>query len=671
MSGNLESIFGKGGFDAKRDIPQEMSSETQVREIVSRAGLNLPPTINPDGEIHKFPIDASDKKLSGWYAFHKNSYGICGCAGNFKSDLQINAKGQERPLSTSEIEEQNRLIQLAKEKRNAAQTAAHLNTAKEVQAIWKNAKPVPLDHPYIKRKGLSSTHGAKLFGDIIILPMFDAMGTLWSFERIFPSGEKKGWKGGKRKGNFWLIGDPKESNQIIIAEGFATAVTIQEQTGCPVVVAYGAHGLVPVTGIIRDLFSDKTIIIASDNDENKVSQTNAFKAQKEFGCRVEISPLSEEGNDFNDFYLSGGDIKAIFQPPADPWLKSANDLISKPTYVKWLIKHWWQKDSLIMVHGPSGSGKTFLVLDMALHLATGQEDWNGYKIRDCPVVYLAGEGHYGIAQRLKGWSQEKGISEINNFWVSKSGTNLNTDEGLSFVTNQVNSLPVKPGLIIVDTLHRFLDGNEDSAVDAKTMIDSCDKLKELYGCSVLLVHHTGLSENAQERGRGSGSWKGAMENEINVQEDNQVMTIKPMKMKDGAKEHPIYMDMSVITIKDWFDDDDDPVTSIVLSPTEKAQKSDKKETKKGEKIKLFEMVWRKSGEELANDLPYVTRSALKAFFDDMGGKSERTIKNYLNPSHEGGFINYMIINEILQKTLAGWTVIDPVLSSAMLLSKKP
>ena len=53
-----------------------------------------------------------------------------------------------------------------------------------------------------------------------------------------------------------------------------------------------------------------------------------------------------------------------------------------------------------MVHGPSGSGKTFVVLDWCLRIAAGLPSWNGNRVKEGGVVYLAGEGHWGTESEL-------------------------------------------------------------------------------------------------------------------------------------------------------------------------------------------------------------------------------------------------------------------------------
>jgi RecA-family ATPase len=65
-----------------------------------------------------------------------------------------------------------------------------------------------------------------------------------------------------------------------------------------------------------------------------------------------------------------------------------------------------------MVHGASGSGKTFVVLDWLLHIATGQPEWKGHKVKQGGVVYLAGEGHNGLKGRMAAWLQHYQVDPV-------------------------------------------------------------------------------------------------------------------------------------------------------------------------------------------------------------------------------------------------------------------
>lgn len=250
-----------------------------------------------------------------------------------------------------------------------------------------------------------------------------------------------------------------------------------------------------------------------------------------------------------------------------PWLVPFDELISKPAPVEWLVKRWLQARSLMMVHGPSGSGKTFVVLHWALSIASGMSEWMGHRIKPGPVVYLAGEGHTGLRGRVAAWRHHFEAEQLE-FYASHSACDLNTPEGMELAQSSLKQLERPPALVVVDTLHRFLDGDENSAKDAKTMIDACNKLMSEFNCAVLLVHHTGVADTAKDRARGSSAWRGALDIEINVSSQGKTITIKQMKSKDAELTKPVYVELQRVEIPGWYDEDREQITSAVIVESE-------------------------------------------------------------------------------------------------------
>lgn len=265
-----------------------------------------------------------------------------------------------------------------------------------------------------------------------------------------------------------------------------------------------------------------------------------------------------------------------------------------------------------MIHGPSGSGKTFVVLDMMLHVAAGRSEWNGFKVHPGPVVYLAGEGHQGLRARIAAWKRHNQVDKLN-MWLSRAGTDLNTAEGYQLVLEAVRALPERPVCIIVDTLHRFLAGDENSAQDAKTMIDACVSLSREFGCSVILVHHTGVSEEAQHRARGSSAWRGALDAEFSVvpaKEAGDPLQLVQRKQKDAELSDPMWMRLTRVDL-DWIDEDSERVSSAVatMCDPEDVAASQKREGKALARArKLFEDALLQVG-EMKGDKPFLKSSA--------------------------------------------------------------
>ena len=235
--------------------------------------------------------------------------------------------------------------------------------------------------------------------------------------------------------------------------------------------------------------------------------------------------------------------RAAAKPSAEPWLVPTSQLRMKQKPISWSIKNWLQANALIMVHGPSGAGKTFLVIDWCMRIATGVPDWLGNRVSPGGVAYLAGEGHVGFRQRMQAWAVHNGTTEqAENMVMSRSGCDLDSPEVLAGVIKQIHECGIQPCLIVVDTLHRFMRGDENTAKDAGTMVANCDALKQEFGCSVLLVHHTGNAAEAQHRARGSSAWRGALDVEIGVQPPpagESAIVVSLLKMRDADPVPPV------------------------------------------------------------------------------------------------------------------------------------
>ena len=249
------------------------------------------------------------------------------------------------------------------------------------------------------------------------------------------------------------------------------------------------------------------------------------------------------------------------------WIIPADELANAPMSSPWLIRNWLQQNALMMIHGASGCGKTFLVLDMCLHLSSDVTTWFGLPIKNASVLYLAGEGGNGLGPRIGAWNTFHGKAGTRLF-VSRGACDLNTKGGVDFVKKEIESIEGPPELIVVDTLHRFLQGDENRADDIKTMISSCDKLMQAFNCSVLFVHHCGLSKETRNRGRGSSAMGAAMDIEMNLtRKDDASLSLAQVKSKDSELAKPLSLSLERVTIPNKrYDDDGPPISSLVITP---------------------------------------------------------------------------------------------------------
>ena len=661
---DISFIFG--GEYCSPPAPDRSAPEQQVVDAMRSAGLDPPDCITMDGKIHRFQSDSKRPEKTGWYCLYRDGIpaGAFGCWRADVDELWRADIGRELSYRES-LEHEARMIE-AKAARDAELIEERERAARIASSAWEKAKEA-VSHPYLSSKGVQG-HGARLADDgRLMLPLYDSNGRLSSIQYIDKDGRKLFLSGGAVKGCFTVIGQLEGARTRFVAEGYATAATVHEATGEPCIVAYSASNLPAVAKAMREMLgASADIAIVADNDASGTGQKQGRIAAENAGARLIIPP---EVGDVNDYAKSGKDVAALLMPPVSEWLIHADDFSLQPSPIKWAVKRWIQDEALVMIHGPSGGGKTFVVLDWCLRIAAGVVEWCGHKVSPGAVVYLAGEGHHGLRGRIAAWKHYHNSGPLY-MWLSPSGCDLNKADGYARVANSIRALPIPPRVIVVDTLHRFLSGDENSSMDAKTMLDACAELMREFRCTVILVHHTGVSEDAQHRARGSSAWKGALDIEISVVPGKKggPMEIIQRKSKDAELVDSVHLEIVSVAIPGWIDDDGEPVTSAVVVKAD-APVAVAKESKLDKHRKMFENAWFASDAEERQGSPYLSRSAFQAFLVSNQGLSESSAKMYVKPSVEGKPIYELLLAGVIQPYEHGWIVISEADASAMMLKR--
>ncbi|MGN6739598.1 AAA family ATPase [Dyella sp.] len=429
----------------------------------------------------------------------------------------------------------------------------------------------------------------------------------------------------------------------------------------------------PNNAQVRRMFRDTTLgqrgkATRNDYLNRSIARARAEQAQRQVEDAAFIAGMRED--------VTGWLARAAAKARADRWLVPTSELRVNQKPVAWHIKRWLQAEALIMVHGPSGAGKTFLVIDWCMHIANGMPDWLGNRVKSGSVVYLAGEGHKGLRQRLQAWAVHHGTAgKAEDMAMSRSGCDLDSQEGLARVIDAIRSSGVKPCLIVVDTLHRFMRGDENTAKDAGAMIANCDALKQEFGCSVLLVHHTGNAAEAQHRARGSSAWRGALDVEIGVQPPpagESAIVVSLLKMRDADPVPPVCVKLQRVDLPGWVDEDGEQVSSAVLveggSLPQKGHSSKSFDQKKGQ----WRSAWLAYGSTHPrgdHHVPYLSRAGLKQWLEKNTELTQVTIESYLKPSTKAGTIGMLLDKGWLEAHGDGWLCLDAADSSTMLMMR--
>lgn len=300
-----------------------------------------------DGKLIRFHVEGDKKGTrNGWCVLFGDGV-PAGEFGSWKTgDVHSWCAKKASDITPEEQAIIRARIAEARAEREREEKQRQGEAAKLANLLWKDATPVGDDgHPYLTRKGVRS-HGLRVcdwpvrntagetfrtIANTLLIPIQDVQGKVVSLQGIFPQvdaqfGRDKDFLiGGKKRGCFFMIGRTVEGGTLCFAEGYATAETIHQATGWPVVVCWDAYNLPHVMQAIREELPTMTFVIAADNDQfthrpiDNPGLHYAKIAAAGVGARIvwpEFSDLDGEPTDFNDLMQREGmdAVQAIVLP---------------------------------------------------------------------------------------------------------------------------------------------------------------------------------------------------------------------------------------------------------------------------------------------------------------------------------------------------------------------
>lgn len=212
----------------------------------------------------------------------------------------------------------------------------------------------------------------------------------------------------------------------------------------------------------------------------------------------------------------------------------------------WLINGWLVRDTLAALVAPSGAGKSFLAVDWACRVATGTP-WYGRDVQQGTVFYLAGEGRQGLRKRIAAWESFHRCPITRAPLMIADGLPVLTDDAsaagvIDAMTEAGEHLfyqaGCEPQLVVIDTLARAMAGaDENSAQDMGALIGALDWMRQEWGCTVLVLHHTGHA--TADRARGSSALYAALDSEFLIKPGESSFQLKASKSKDWRLPDPL------------------------------------------------------------------------------------------------------------------------------------
>lgn len=267
----------------------------EFEQAMREAGIDCPDRIVSDGKIHRFKPNGK-RKPSGWYVFH----GYAGCFGDWSQDIKEkwNTKNPSlTPREREQMREEKEKARLALQEEIARKNQEASETAlKDWDGFAEKGQSA-----YLLKKKVDAV-GIRFGQGYLVMPLCDAEGKMWSYQKIYANGGKYLLEGGRKKECFHVLGQLQDGKPIKVTEGYSTGSSVYMATGETVVVAIDAGNIEPVMASLKQKYPNSTITIAGDDDWHKpvnMGKIKAEEAAKKHDCQV-ILPIFKNREQYND-----------------------------------------------------------------------------------------------------------------------------------------------------------------------------------------------------------------------------------------------------------------------------------------------------------------------------------------------------------------------------------
>lgn len=292
-------------------------------------------------------------------------------------------------------------------------------------------------------------------------------------------------------------------------------------------------------------YADPAAVVLTDDDADAETEARlafnrdvseaARKLRVAQAARERLAQEAARAEDYAALYLNADELDQL--PTPEP-----------------LIDRVITRHSYAILNGRDGVWKSFVGLDWGFCLATGKA-WQGREVQRARVLYIAGEGAFGIQRRKAAWEHAWGVTvPADMFAVRVAAVNLYTGgPPLEELLQRVEE--GRYGLVVIDTLRRASGRADGNSTDMGVVVDNIERIKRATDKgSVLVIAHTG-KDDSDSRGF-SG-----------IEDDADIV----WHAKRSDDRHPMALDLECKKMKDGPDGErlelamDTALDSLVVS----------------------------------------------------------------------------------------------------------
>lgn len=226
------------------------------------------------------------------------------------------------------------------------------------------------------------------------------------------------------------------------------------------------------------------------------------------------------------------------------------DDISEEVEVKeFVIDGVFASGEFTYVVGKPGAGKSVIIGDAACHVGCAL-DWNGRKVKQGLVVYIAAEREKLVKRRMLAFRKRYGVKNVA-VAVIDGTPNLtlgliDANELIRVIDDLVEQRGIEPVWVIIDTLSRTFGGaDQNKAQDMAKFVLSVDRIIKATSAHVTVIHHTPWNE---ERAKGAIDLDGAVDASFIVTKGAKGHILRCDGANDGGEGHITTFSLESVTI---------------------------------------------------------------------------------------------------------------------------
>lgn len=233
-------------------------------------------------------VENEDREKRGWYwlqdtmlldgnggqaSYIVGAFGVYRGNDSGKVKIALKRDGKQIKLDREQREAIAHRQRQQQKRMKAMRRAETENAAAKAAAVWRQYVPQG-ESDYLTRKGVEA-FGLRFSpsgNGTLAVPMTDHAGRVWGLQIIRGKNrgerkrEKEYWpKGMTKQGRYHLLGGTPRG-LVLLAEGYATAASLHQASGLPVVVAFDANNLRPVAQVLAEAYRGINILICADDD---------------------------------------------------------------------------------------------------------------------------------------------------------------------------------------------------------------------------------------------------------------------------------------------------------------------------------------------------------------------------------------------------------------------